>query len=335
MPTNVYFSHGTRNEQYLVEDLIIESLKIYGQEFFYIPRQLVSKDDILGEDRLSQFKASFPIEMYFENVDSLDGQGAFIQKFGLMMEQSATLVVARRRWDQLVGRYGITTIPTRPNEGDLIYFPLTKGLFEIKFVKHQDPFYQLGKLYVYKLQVELFQYASERIDTGIKEVDAFETLKTFSTNATRNPTSRIISVRMTNNGSGYLAPPKVTFLSSSGFGAEAVAVLGSDENSDKVIRVDVVNNGRNYQTPPVIRFSGGEGSGAAAVASIDIDIDRVESYGDNNSFKKQGADVLFNQLNPFGEVETTPAQQIISLPPFSADSLTYTVDSSDITADKI
>jgi hypothetical protein len=165
MPTNVYFTHGTKNEQYLIEDLIIESLKIYGNEFMYIPRTLVSKDEILGEDRLSKFTSSFPIEMYFENVDSLDGQGAFIQKFGLMMEQSATLVVARRRWDQLVGRYGQTIIPTRPCEGDLIYFPLTKGLFEIKFVKHQDPFYQLGKLYVFKLQVELFQYASEKIDT--------------------------------------------------------------------------------------------------------------------------------------------------------------------------
>ena len=95
---NVYFQDGkntgTRNEQFLIEDLIIESLKIYGQEFFYIPRKLVSKDEILGEDRLSEFKSSFPIEMYFENVDSLGGQGAFIQKFGLMMEQSATLVVA-------------------------------------------------------------------------------------------------------------------------------------------------------------------------------------------------------------------------------------------------
>ena len=137
MSRNVYFTNGTRTEQLLIEDLIIESLKIYGQDFFYIPRSLVSKDEILGEDRLSQFKSSFPIEMYFENVDSFAGQGAFIQKFGLMMEQSATLVVARRRWEQLVGRYGVTSIPTRPNEGDLLYFPLTKGLFEIKFVQHQ------------------------------------------------------------------------------------------------------------------------------------------------------------------------------------------------------
>ena len=179
MSRNVYFSHGTRNEQYLLEDLIVESLSVYGTDFYYIPRTLVGKDEILGEDRLSKFKTAFPIEMYFENVDSFDGQGAFIQKFGLMMEQAATLTVARRRWDQLIGRFGQTQLPNRPCEGDLLYFPLTNALFEIKFVQHQDPFYQLGKLYVYKLSVELFQYASEKIDTGIKEIDKLETLKSF------------------------------------------------------------------------------------------------------------------------------------------------------------
>jgi hypothetical protein len=302
MPTNVYFSHGTRNEQYLIEDLIIESLKIYGNEFFYIPRTLVSKDNILGEDRLSEFKSSFPIEMYFENVDSLDGQGAFIQKFGLMMEQSATLVVARRRWDQLVGRYGQTIIPQRPNEGDLIYFPLSKGLFEIKFVKHQDPFYQLGKLYVYKLQIELFQYSSERIDTGIREVDVFESLKTFSTNSTRNPTSRVLKVTMTNNGSGYTSVPTVEFISSTGFGATATAVLGTGANAGKVVAVTVTEDGQNYQGAPVVNFTGGAGAGAAATATLEIDIDKVESFGDNNSFKDEATDIVFSETNPFGEV---------------------------------
>ena len=179
MSRNVYFSHGTRNEQYLLEDLIVESLSVYGTDFYYIPRTLVGKDEILGEDRLSKFKTAFPIEMYFENVDSFDGQGAFIQKFGLMLEQAATLTVARRRWEQLIGRFGQTQLPNRPCEGDLLYFPLSNALFEIKFVQHQDPFYQLGKLYVYKLSVELFQYASEKIDTGIKEIDKLETLKSF------------------------------------------------------------------------------------------------------------------------------------------------------------
>ena len=298
MPTNVYFTQGTKNEQFLVEDLIIESLKIFGQEMFYIPRTLVSKDEILGEDRLSKFTSSFPIEMYFENVDSFAGQGAFIQKFGLMMEQSATLVVARRRWEQMVGRYGKTQIPSRPNEGDLLYFPLTKGLFEIKFVQHQDPFYQLGKLYVYKLQIELFQYSSEHIDTGIKELDVFETLKTFETNTTRNPYGEVTQVNMTNHGSGYTEPPIVSFVSSSGYGATAEAVL----DGDKVASVNILTTGTNYKTAPLVIFTGG-GINAAAVSVIEANIDKTESFADNNKFKIQAADVLFSESNPFGDID--------------------------------
>lgn len=182
MARNVYFTHGTKNEQYLLEDLTIESIAMYGQEFYYIPRTLVARDDILGEDRLSTFKDAYAIDMYLESVNGFEGQGAFIQKFGLMMEQSATLTVARRTWERFVGRHGDTVLPNRPAEGDLLYFPLTGGLFEIKFVDHQDPFYQLKKLYVYRLEVELFQYASERMQTGIEEIDVFETLKTFDVN---------------------------------------------------------------------------------------------------------------------------------------------------------
>jgi hypothetical protein len=303
MATNVYFSQGTKNEQYLVEDLIIESLRIYGQEMFYIPRTLVAKDEILGEDRLSKFTSSFPIEMYFENVDSFAGQGAFIQKFGLMLEQSATLVVARRRWDQFIGRYGKTQLPNRPCEGDLIYFPLTKGMFEIKFVQHQDPFYQLGKLYVYKLQVELFQYSSEFIDTGIKDIDAFETLKSFTTNATRSNYGEVIRIDMTDTGSGYTSAPTVVITSSTGIGAEATAILGTGGNSTKVVSVEVTSAGAKYQTAPIITFTGGAGVDAAAEAFIETNIDKVESFADNNKFKTQAADILFNASNPFGDVD--------------------------------
>lgn len=304
MPTNVYFTQGTKNEQFLVEDLIIESLKIYGQEMMYIPRTLVSKDEILGEDRLSKFTSSFPIEMYFENIDSFAGQGAFIQKFGLMMEQSATLVVARRRWEQLVGRYGQTQIPTRPNEGDLLYFPLTKGLFEIKFVQHQDPFYQLGKLYVYKLQVELFQYSSEQIDTGVPSVDVFETLKTFNTNTTRTPYGEVKSVTVSNQGAGYTSTPTVSFTGGSGSGAAAIAVRGTGANVSKVIRVDITDPGVGYKTAPTVVFTGGGFSSTAiATASIEANVDKPESFGDNNKFKTEAQDVLFSVTNPFGEVD--------------------------------
>ena len=301
MPTNVYFTQGTKNEQYLIEDLILESITIYGQEFMYIPRTLVSKDNILGEDRLSEFKSSFPIEMYLETVDGFAGQGAFIQKFGLMMEQSATLTVARRRWDQLVGRFGQTQIPSRPNEGDLLYFPLSGGLFEIKFVQHQDPFYQLGKLYVYKLEVELFQYASEAIDTGVPEIDEFETLKTFNTNTTRTGYGEVIRIDITNAGSGYTSAPTVSFTTSTGTGATAVASINSDGEVDAIT---VTNGGKGFQTAPSVNISGGGGSGAAGTAVISINIDAVDGdAADNNEFGDEAGDVLFDVTNPFGEIQ--------------------------------
>jgi hypothetical protein len=328
--SNVYFTHGTRNEQLLIEDLIIESLRMYGNEFFYIPRTLVSKDEILGEDRLSTFKSSFPIEMYFENVDSYGGQGAFIQKFGLMIEQSATLVVARRRWDQFVGRYGVTTVPNRPNEGDLIYFPLTNALFEIKFVQHQDPFYQLGKLYVYKLQIELFQYSSERIDTGIAEVDAFETLKTFTTNSSRNNTTRIKRIDILNPGCDYIEAPTVTISQNlQGVSPTATATI----SNGKVVSINIVDFGGVYTIAPFVTISPPPSGGVQAIAKavIEIDIDIPDSYGDNNKFKKQADTVLFTENNPFGEI-TDSSNTSIKIP-ISYDSEIVTSDNDCITMD--
>lgn len=290
---NTYFTQGTSNEQYLIEDLIIESLRIYGKEMYYIPRTLISKDDILGEDRLSKFEHSYPIEMYLENVEGFEGQQAFIQKFGLMMDQSATLVVARRRWEQLIGRFGKTTIPSRPNEGDLIYFPMTKGLFEVKYVRHQDPFYQLGKLYVYKLQVELFQYASERIDTGIEDIDVFEDLKTFSIDLNDTIYGQLTSVNITSGGTDY-THATINILSNTGTGAvaEAVIVDGS------IVDVTVTNGGTGYKDVSVIIT--GDGIGATATGTLKNNVDKIDSYGDNNKFKEQGADIVFREDNPFG-----------------------------------
>jgi hypothetical protein len=333
---NPYFTQGTAGEQNLVQDLIIESLRIYGKEFYYIPRTLVSKDSILGEDRLSKFMSSYPIEMYFENVDSYGGDGAFIQKFGLMMEQQATLVVARRRWEKFIGRYGKTIIPDRPCEGDLIWFPLSNNMFEIKFVKHQDPFYQLGKLYVYKLQVELFQYASEQIDTGIPEIDAFETLKTFNTDTTRSGQGAVVAVTMTNQGSGYTSIPSVVFTpTNGGSGASGIAVLGTGSLSQKVIRVDITSGGAGYMTAPHISFTGGGGINAAATCSIVVNTDNTyEHFGDNNKFKKESIGIInFDESNPFGELSNTYIASTVPALSTTADSLIAKADSTTITAD--
>lgn len=331
MTRNVYFSHGTKNEQYLLEDLIIESISIFGQEFYYIPRTLVSKDEILGEDRLSKFKDAFPIDMYLESVDGFEGQGAFIQKFGLMMEQSATLTVARRSWERFVGKYGKTIVPSRPNEGDLLYFPLTGGLFEIKFVDHQDPFYQLKKLYVYRLQIELFQYSSEKIETGIDKIDEFESLKTFSTDTSINKSGRIKAITLSNKGSNYTQPPTVVIESDTGRGAEAVAILGTVGTVEEgtILKIKVIKGGSGYETPPTITIVG-DGNGAVASAQIQIDIDKIDSFGDNNKFKEE-ADryVLFDEDNPFGDFTEVDYLKTMDSEKYTMDSTIITMDNED------
>ena len=175
MPTNVYFDTGTKPEQHLYEDLMIEQLKIYGQEVFYIPRTLVKEDELFGEDTLSKFGDAYLIEMYFENVEGYEGEKEIMSKFGLQMNEDVTFVVARRRFEQLVSHDSNLIVKTRPNEGDLVYFPKVKKVFEISFVDHDDPFYQVHNLPAFKLKCKTFEYSSEDLNTGIAEIDAIET----------------------------------------------------------------------------------------------------------------------------------------------------------------
>jgi hypothetical protein len=178
MAINHYFQSGIpggrSSEQLLVEDLIIECMKIYGFEVNYLTRKTQNLDNILNEDPLNNYENSYDIEMYLKNVDGFDGDNQLLTKFGVELRDQATFLVSRRRWDQIVGRSGTAILSTRPAEGDLIYFPLTKSYFEVKNVNATNPFFQVGKLYVYELTCELFQYSSERIDTGDKSIDSLE-----------------------------------------------------------------------------------------------------------------------------------------------------------------
>ena len=176
MATNFYFQSGIpggrSSEQLLMEDIVIECLKIYGFDTYYIPRASVNEDDILGEDVLNRYSSAYPLEMYMQNVTGFEGDGDLLTKFGVEFRDTATFVVARRRWDEVIARSGDAVLTTRPAEGDIVYFPLTKAFFEIKRVDATDPFFQVGKLYVYKLQCELMQFSSERFDTGVSEIDS-------------------------------------------------------------------------------------------------------------------------------------------------------------------
>lgn len=176
MPVNHYFHSGVpigrRSEQNLYEDLIIETLKIYGHEVYYVPRKKFNQDLVLNEDAYNSFEHAYPIEMYMENVQGFEGEGELLSKFGVELRDTATFVVSRRRWQQLVGEYAQTIVP-RPAEGDIIFFPLTHSLFEIKKVIGNQPFYQAGALYVFKMNCELYQYSMENFNTGNEEIDSF------------------------------------------------------------------------------------------------------------------------------------------------------------------
>ena len=173
MPTNVYFDTGTTSEQRLYEDLIVEQLKIYGQDVYYLPRKIANKDTIFGEDPASSFDDSYIIEMYVDNTDGYMGEQEIIKKFGLELRDDITFTVSKSRWETLVGNNSDLTTD-RPQEGDLVYFPTTNAFFEIQFVEHEQPFYQQSALPVYKLSCTRFEYSSERLDTGISTIDSVE-----------------------------------------------------------------------------------------------------------------------------------------------------------------
>ena len=155
-------------EQRLIEDLIIESIRIYGLDVWYMPRTLGALDDLLNEDDLPVFNSAYMVEMYVKNVEGFEGDGDFLSKFGLQIRDSMTLTISMRKFTEDVGAYDDQV---RPREGDLIYFPLNRKIFQVKHVEHESIFYQMGALQTYDLRVELFEYSNEVFRTGIAEID--------------------------------------------------------------------------------------------------------------------------------------------------------------------
>jgi len=173
MPTNPYISQSVKSEQNLYEDLVIESLKFYGQDVYYIPREIVNKDKVFLDDVPSRFTDAYKVEMYIENVEGWQGEGDLFTKFGIELRDQATFVVARRRWKKLIGDY-LTENNFRPREGDVIYTPLSESIWQITKVETETPFYQLSQLPTFRLQCELFEYSDEDFDTGIDDIDIIE-----------------------------------------------------------------------------------------------------------------------------------------------------------------
>lgn len=178
MATNFFFNNfQASQEQLLLENLIIESIKIYGQDMYYIPRKLNKYDDVYGADDQSSYENAYPIEMYIKSVDGFTGDGEFMSKFGIEIRNQVIFSIAQRVFNEEVGEF---TTQVRPNEGDLIYFPLNRKCFQIKYVNKFEMFYQLGALQTWEVTCELFEYSGELLNTGIPEIDILQ--KKYSTN---------------------------------------------------------------------------------------------------------------------------------------------------------
>lgn len=174
MARNIYFTDKFKGETELYENIVIESLKIYGQDVYYIPRDIVNEDKIFGDDIESSFNSSYKVEMYLDNIEGFEGEGDLFTRFGVEIRDECTFVVARRRWSQTVARYDNDINSDRPREGDLVYLPLSNSLFQITHVEHEAPFYQVSNLNVYKLRAQLFEYTGEDLDTGVEAIDDIE-----------------------------------------------------------------------------------------------------------------------------------------------------------------
>jgi len=183
MAVNFYFDKSYKQEQDLVEDLVVESIQIHGLELKYLPRTLVKLDDIFKEDLISLFDRAYTLEGYVVETTGFGGQGDMITKFGFEIRDSMSFNISKRRYMEEIGNHENNV---RPMEGDIIYFPTTGSYFEIKYVNTTTPFFTLGKNYVFLIKCELFEFSSERIDTGIPEID--NTINKFSL-ANTGPTS--------------------------------------------------------------------------------------------------------------------------------------------------
>ena len=304
MALNPFFLQGSQSEQRLVQDLINEQLKIYGVEVIYLPRRIVNKDNIFTEVQSSKFTDNFAIEAYINTFDGYGGAGDIMTKFGMSLKDELIVTISKERFEDFISPFlqglpeGEIEVATRPSEGDLIYFPLGKRIFEIKFVEHEKPFYQLGKNYVYELRCELFELedemggwdqvstTTEAIDDALVDQGYITSLKLISIGSTATlgvttATGYIRKIFLNEDGYDYDKIPTVTISSPTGAGttATAVAITTSINGVNSVKEILLTNAGAGYiQTPTVTITSATEtilgvgstsyGVGAAATALL-------------------------------------------------------------------
>ena len=322
---NPYFQQGSRSEQNLIQDLINEQLRMYGVEVHYLPRKYISENTVIKEVIQSKFDDAYPIEAYVDNFDGYGDTSTILSKFGIQATNEITLIISKERFETyispLIKNEENIKLSTRPKEGDLIYFPLGDRLFEIKFVEHEKPFYQLQKNYVYELRCELFRLGDEVIDTGVEDIDDIltggesdglsedglsttigpsQTLTLVGTGVTATAVTGIITsggirlITMTNRGGGYTGVPRIGISSAPSGGVTGIAsarMIGgivvcnqsANPKARSVQAVDIVNPGFGYTVAPGVRFIGGGGAGAAATTKIGDGIVGVVTLTDAGS----------------------------------------------------
>ena len=293
MALNPFFLQGSQSEQRLVQSLINEQLKIYGVEVTYIPRKFVRKQTIIKEVQSSAFDDNFLLEAYLNTYEGYSGQGDIMTKFGVSLRDEVTLTISRERFEDFISPFLEADedyeLASRPREGDIIFFPLGERLFEVKFVEHEEPFYQLGKNYVYQLKCELFEYEDEVIDTGIDAIDSqledlgyISTLQLIGSGTTATATAQINAANkgyireiiLNDDGSGYSSTPNVAIstapFAAGNVNATAVAITTQRAGIFSIERILLTNAGLGYTEAPLVTISGGGGVGAAATAAVEL-----------------------------------------------------------------
>ena len=300
-PLNSYFLQGSPSEQRLIQDLINEQLRMYGQDVLYMPRRIIGENTVIKEIVASKFDDSFRIEAYLMNYDGFANTGDLLSKFGVRSTDEINLVISKERYDDFISPLlkmwpeNERKLAYRPQEGDLIWFPLDESLFEIKYVEGKKPFYQLNNLYVYELRCERFEIEDEIIDvpevdpTGIevnesiKDIGNVYTIQMVGSGATTavatigfattDPNSKSVQyIDLIHDGSGYSSAPRVSISTAptGGLTATAVAIMTSRSVNQKlsIDRILITNPGYGYVEPPIVTISGGGGSGGIATAVI-------------------------------------------------------------------
>lgn len=289
MATNQYFKQKVRSEQQLFEDLVIESLQMFGQDVYYLPREIVNKDKIFLDDVPSRFSDAYKVEMYIENTEGFEGEGDLFTKFGVELRDQATFIVSRKRWVQLVGKR-LEVANFRPREGDLIYLPMSESMFEIRRVETETPFYQLKDLPTFRLQCELFEYSGEDFDTGVDTIQDVETEGSFKYN-----------LSLDSGGGRFIQGETVTQVFDT-YNMIGEVAFASDSGNTLHLIHSGATDGLFHEWTTTRSIIGDQSQHVATPTSIN-QINDILSDNQNKTFDDFESDFLdFSESNPFGDI---------------------------------